>query len=109
MTGNWGLIDRDTPQSAFTVPSYNNPKNELQLVFSDEFNVDGRSFYPGDDPYWEATDLHYWAVSISPKSCTFFHLIIFVRPTIWNGMTQPLSRQITGLSKLHYPKNRLMV
>jgi hypothetical protein len=30
------------------------------LVFSDEFNTDGRSFYPGDDPYWEAVDLHYW-------------------------------------------------
>lgn len=32
----------------------------MQLVFSDEFNTDGRSFYPGDDPYWEAVDLHYW-------------------------------------------------
>jgi hypothetical protein len=32
------------------------------LVFSDEFNTDGRTFYPGDDPYWEAVDLHYWAV-----------------------------------------------
>jgi hypothetical protein len=30
------------------------------LVFSDEFNTDGRTFYPGDDPYWEAVDLHYW-------------------------------------------------
>ena len=35
----------------------------MQLVFSDEFNVDGRTFYPGDDPYWEAVDLHYWEVS----------------------------------------------
>jgi len=31
------------------------------LVFSDEFNEDDRSFYPGDDPYWEAVDLYYWA------------------------------------------------
>lgn len=30
------------------------------LVFSDEFEVAGRTFYPGDDPYWEAVDLHYW-------------------------------------------------
>lgn len=30
------------------------------LVFSDEFELDGRTFYPGDDPYWEAVDLHYW-------------------------------------------------
>jgi beta-glucanase (GH16 family) len=34
----------------------------MQLVFSDEFNVEGRTFYPGDDPYWEAADLHYWQV-----------------------------------------------
>ena len=33
---------------------------ELELVFSDEFEQEGRSFYPGDDPYWEAVDLHYW-------------------------------------------------
>ena len=34
--------------------------SEMKLIFSDEFNKDGRSFYPGDDPYWEATDLNYW-------------------------------------------------
>ena len=55
-------------------------KETLQLVWSDEFNVDGRTFYPGqarfvvaalpsnnvclgDDPYWEAVDLHYWQTS----------------------------------------------
>jgi Beta-glucan synthesis-associated protein SKN1/KRE6/Sbg1 len=26
---------------------------QLQLVFSDEFETDGRSFYPGDDPFCE--------------------------------------------------------
>jgi len=61
-TGNYGLIDNDTPQAALTKPSYTDPSQELQLVFSDEFNVDGRTFYPGDDPYWEAVDLHYWQV-----------------------------------------------
>jgi Beta-glucan synthesis-associated protein SKN1/KRE6/Sbg1 len=30
------------------------------LVFSDEFETPGRTFWPGDDPYWEAVDLHYW-------------------------------------------------
>ncbi|KZT28041.1 glycoside hydrolase family 16 protein [Neolentinus lepideus HHB14362 ss-1] len=60
MSGNWGLIDLDTPQDAQTHTSYKDG-SEWQLVFSDEFNVDGRSFYPGDDPYWEAADLHYWA------------------------------------------------
>ena len=34
---------------------------QYELVFSDEFNLDGRSFYPGDDPYWEAVDLWYGA------------------------------------------------
>ncbi|KAL9715895.1 hypothetical protein Ac2012v2_000338 [Leucoagaricus gongylophorus] len=58
--GNWGLIDLDTPKEVYTKPSYSDPKQEMQLVFSDEFNTDGRTFYPGDDPYWEAVDLHYW-------------------------------------------------
>ena len=33
---------------------------QLQFVFPDEFNNDGRTFYPGNDPYWKAVDLHYW-------------------------------------------------
>ncbi|KAH6915106.1 glucosidase [Coprinopsis sp. MPI-PUGE-AT-0042] len=60
--GNFGLIDFDTPKEAYRKQSHRD--GELfQLVFSDEFNVDGRSFYPGDDPYWEAADLHYWATN----------------------------------------------
>lgn len=35
----------------------------MELVFSDEFETPGRSFYPGDDPYWEAVDLHNWATN----------------------------------------------
>ncbi|KAF7966826.1 hypothetical protein HWV62_36927 [Athelia sp. TMB] len=60
--GNWGLIDMDTPQSAYTTTSYADG-SEWQLVFSDEFNTDGRTFYPGDDPYWEAVNLHYWSTN----------------------------------------------
>jgi len=52
------LIDRDTPTSAFTRTGSDG--KTYDLVFSDEFNIDGRTFYPGDDPYWEAVDLHYW-------------------------------------------------
>lgn len=62
MTGDWGLIDKDTPEDAYTTYSYTNPSKEMQLIFSDEFNVDGRTFYEGDDPYWEASDFHYWSV-----------------------------------------------
>ncbi|KAI0068292.1 beta-glucan synthesis-associated [Artomyces pyxidatus] len=60
MAGNWGLVDLETPDYAHTRVSFNDPTKTLQLVWSDEFNTDGRTFYPGDDPYWEAVDLHYW-------------------------------------------------
>ncbi|KAA1471584.1 beta-glucan synthesis-associated [Dentipellis sp. KUC8613] len=60
MHGNWGMIDADTPSWAHQKASWMDPSTQLQLVFSDEFNTPGRTFYPGDDPYWEAVDLHYW-------------------------------------------------
>lgn len=59
MSGNWALIDVDTPLEARTKKDYKDGK-DWQLIFSDEFNRDGRTFYPGDDPYWEAVDLQYW-------------------------------------------------
>ncbi|KAI9631792.1 beta-glucan synthesis-associated [Dioszegia hungarica] len=52
------VIDVDTPQSAMTRTGYDGQK--YYLAFSDEFNKDGRTFYPGDDPYWTAMDIHYW-------------------------------------------------
>lgn len=60
--GNFGLIDLDTPKEAYTRTGYTDGSKYV-LVFSDEFNTDGRTFYPGDDPYWEAADLHYWATN----------------------------------------------
>jgi beta-glucanase (GH16 family) len=51
------LIDPDTPNSVKTRVGYDS--QNYNLVFSDEFNVDGRSFNPGDDPFWEAADLWY--------------------------------------------------
>jgi hypothetical protein len=48
MPGNWGLIDKDTPKNLYTKKSWNDPKTDMQLVFSDEFEVEGRSFYPGE-------------------------------------------------------------
>ncbi|KAI9461770.1 glycoside hydrolase family 16 protein [Boletus coccyginus] len=59
MPNNFGLIDVDTPSLAFTVTSFADG-SEWQLIFSDEFNTENRTFWPGDDPYWEAADLHYW-------------------------------------------------
>ncbi|KAF8624603.1 hypothetical protein AX17_007096 [Amanita inopinata Kibby_2008] len=51
------LIDVATPASAKSRTGFDG--QEYELVFSDEFEVDGRTFYPGDDPYWEAVDLWY--------------------------------------------------
>ena len=53
------LIDPDTPMDVRNRTRYRDGK-PMVLVFSDEFNQDGRSFYPGEDPFWQAEDLHYW-------------------------------------------------
>lgn len=52
-----GLIDPDTPDSAKTRTGDNG--NKQQLVFSDEFNDAGRTFYDGDDPYFQGMDFWY--------------------------------------------------
>lgn len=52
------LIDSDTPSSVYTRTGSDGKK--YNLAFSDEFNLEGRTFYPGDDAFWEAVDLHYW-------------------------------------------------
>ncbi|KAJ5569552.1 uncharacterized protein N7459_008982 [Penicillium hispanicum] len=52
-----GLIDPDTPAEAMT--KKNADGKEWKLVFSDEFNMPGRTFYDGDDPFFEAVDLWY--------------------------------------------------
>ncbi|KAF9269656.1 beta-glucan synthesis-associated [Marasmius fiardii PR-910] len=59
IAGNRALIDVETPQAALSIQGYLN-NVDMDLVYSDEFNTEGRTFYPGDDPYWEAVDLHYW-------------------------------------------------
>ncbi|KAI8455769.1 beta-glucan synthesis-associated protein-domain-containing protein [Phakopsora pachyrhizi] len=43
------LIDPETPASAKSRVGADGL--EYELVFSDEFNTDGRTFWPGDDPY----------------------------------------------------------
>lgn len=58
LAGMTGLIDSDTPSSAYTRTGTDG--QTYNLVFSDEFENDGRTFWPGDDPYWEAAELNYW-------------------------------------------------
>lgn len=89
MPGNWALIDVNTPKEAYSKPSWNGGP-DMELVFSDEFNVPGRTFWPGDDPYWEAVDLHYWVratriVAYTPANPQLRKQII------WNGIARTRS------------------
>lgn len=51
------MIDPDTPKSAMSKKTADG--STWKLVFSDEFNKPGRSFYPEDDPYFEAVNIWY--------------------------------------------------
>ncbi|KAL3229980.1 Beta-glucan synthesis-associated protein KRE6 [Nakaseomyces bracarensis] len=51
------LVDSDTPSSAQTRKAKDG--STWKLVFSDEFNAVGRTFYDGDDQFWTAPDIHY--------------------------------------------------
>ncbi|ODQ78589.1 glycoside hydrolase family 16 protein [Babjeviella inositovora NRRL Y-12698] len=53
------LVDPDTPAEYKTRTSREG--EEWQLVFSDEFNAEGRTFYEGDDQFWYAPDFNYAA------------------------------------------------
>lgn len=63
------LIDNDTDKKYYTKVASDG--STWNLVFSDEFNTDGRTFWQGDDPFWEAVDLHYWFVVYLPTCCCF--------------------------------------
>ncbi|KAI5952668.1 SKN1 [Candida jiufengensis] len=53
------LVDPDTPVSALT--NIGQDGKTWKLVFSDEFNAEGRTFYDGDDQFFTAPDFHYAA------------------------------------------------
>ncbi|KAL0574580.1 hypothetical protein V5O48_007392 [Marasmius crinis-equi] len=57
LVGIRDLVDPDTPASAKTRTGFDG--QEYDLVFSDEFELPGRTFWPGDDPYFEAMDFWY--------------------------------------------------
>ncbi|WVO17114.1 hypothetical protein L204_104804 [Cryptococcus depauperatus] len=52
------IVDPDTPRYLTTRTGTDG--KEWTLVFSDEFEKEGRTFYEGDDPFWTAVDIHYW-------------------------------------------------
>ncbi|KOS14920.1 kre6-glucan synthase subunit [Malassezia pachydermatis] len=52
-------VDPDTPSQYHT--RQGDDGTTWELVFSDEFEKEGRTFWPGDDPYWEGGDFYYRA------------------------------------------------
>ena len=52
-TGEWA--DVDTPDEACSSPSHRDGA-AMQLVFSDEFDRDNRTFHDGSDTRWTALD-----------------------------------------------------
>jgi hypothetical protein len=50
------LIDPDTPVDVHTRTGFDG-NSDWELVFSDEFNEDGRTFYEGDDPFWQGRSI----------------------------------------------------
>jgi len=56
------LIDTATPESAYFHTSLATGE-QWELVFSDEFEREGRTFWSGDDPFWEAENYHYWVTN----------------------------------------------
>jgi beta-glucanase (GH16 family) len=66
-----GWVDPDTRERDKTIRSFTD-RHEHKLVFSDEFNVDGRTFHDGRDPRWTAMDkddytnyaLHYYKADL---------------------------------------------
>ncbi|AMD22184.1 HGL156Cp [Eremothecium sinecaudum] len=66
------LVDPDTPANANKWKALDG--SDWELVFSDEFNAIGRTFYDGDDQFWTAADMHYDATKdlewYSPDAAT---------------------------------------
>ncbi|THG97039.1 hypothetical protein EW026_g4893 [Hermanssonia centrifuga] len=80
------LIDLATPESVKSRTGADG--KTYNLVFSDEFETEGRTFWPGDDPYWEAVNLNYWPL------------------VTLNGMTLRRSRQKMGNLSLLWTKRQ---
>jgi len=64
-----GWVDPDTPSTFYSTKAYTkDDTRNYKLVFSDEFETEGRSFADGEDPRWTAIDkndytnnaLHYY-------------------------------------------------
>jgi beta-glucanase (GH16 family) len=107
------LIDKDTPDSAKSRKGSDG--NNYVLVFSDEFETAGRTFWTGDDPYWEAVDLHYWPTGdlewYTPDAITTAngHLVITMTETPNHGNLNWESGMLQSWNKLCFSSGYIEV
>jgi beta-glucanase (GH16 family) len=81
-----GWIDPDTENSAESIESYVDGKVH-KLVFSDEFNTEGRYFHDGSDPRWTSINkddytnyaLHYYNADLVKTSNGFLNITTEVK------------------------------
>lgn len=84
------LVDAATPSDVKSRTGFDG--QDYELVFSDEFNTDGRTFFPGEDPFWEAADLWYGATEdlewYAPDNAFTRdgHLVLLVENVPWQGL-----------------------
>ncbi|KAG6885189.1 hypothetical protein C0993_004973 [Termitomyces sp. T159_Od127] len=77
-------IDPTTPQEALF--RRNEDGVSYRLVFSDEFNTDGRSFHKDEDPFWEAADqLHETGLVTTQNGYLVFNSRIVPMKGLRNG------------------------
>jgi beta-glucanase (GH16 family) len=83
-----GWIDPDTTSQAESVTSDLDDRKHT-LVFSDEFNTDGRTFHDGSDPRWTAIEkddytnyaLQYYKANLVRTSGGFLNISTIVKDT----------------------------
>lgn len=97
-TSLFSLVDSDTPSAAQT---WTNPvdNSKYHIVFSDEFETEGRTFWPGDDPFWEAVDIWYGVTGdlewYSPEAVNTTNGYLQIT------MEQKITRECRGLAYLY--------
>jgi beta-glucanase (GH16 family) len=101
-------VDQDSPIEACTTRSYSDGST-LSLVYSDEFNVPGRSFADGSDPRWTAVNkndytneaLHYYNADLVTTNGGHLNITTTSQPISFNigykGRTKATKNFQTGM------------
>lgn len=105
-TGAGGWVDEMTPHGRRTRRSlFDGTPHEL--VFSDEFETDGRTFADGDDPRWTALEkndytndaLHYYAADAASTRGGRLRIKTSARNTAFSGFDDASGKDKRGVKK----------